>query len=49
MLIQALGHRWGEDSLVVQLLSKQPNKGCPITLQNHGSAAWFRDIKIRKL
>ena len=49
MLIQALGHRWGEDSLVVQLLSKQPNKGCPITLQNHRSAAWFRDIKIRKL
>ena len=48
MLKQTLGHRWGEDSLVVQLLSDQPNKDCPITLQNHGSAAWFRDIKIRK-
>jgi hypothetical protein len=48
MLKKALGHRWGEDSLVVKLMSEQPKKDCPITLQNHGDEAWFRDIKIRK-
>jgi hypothetical protein len=47
MLKHALGKRWGEDSLAIQLLSQQPKKDCPITLQNHGDAAWFRDIKIR--
>ena len=48
MLNRALGARWGADSLAVQLLSKQPNQSCPITLQNHGDAAWFRDIKVRR-
>jgi hypothetical protein len=49
MLKHALGKRWGEDSLAIQLLSGQPRKDCPITLQNHGDAAWFRGIKIRVL
>jgi hypothetical protein len=31
------------------MLSKQPKKDCPISLQNHGDEAWFRDIKIRRL
>jgi hypothetical protein len=31
------------------LLSKQLKKLCPVTLQNHGNAAWFGNIKIRKL
>ncbi len=49
MLKHALGKRWGEDSLAIQLLSQQPKKECPITLQNHGDAAWFRDVKLRLL
>ena len=31
-----------------EMLSKQPKKDCPISLQNHGDEAWFRDIKIRR-
>jgi hypothetical protein len=49
MLRHALETRWGEDSLPLQMLMAQSKKSCPITLQNHGDAAWFRDIKIRKL
>jgi len=49
MLRTALDKRWGENSPVADLLARQPKKDCPITLQNHNSAAWFRDIKIRKL
>jgi hypothetical protein len=48
MLKAALVKRWGADSPVAHLLSEQPKKNCPITLQNHGNEAWFRDIKIRK-
>ena len=48
MLKRALGKRWGDDSLTLQLLSQQAKKDCPIVLQNHGDAVWFRDIKIRK-
>ena len=41
--------RWGAGSPVYNLLVRQPRKDCPISLQNHGSAAWFRNIKIRRL
>jgi len=44
-----LAKRWGKGSPVYELLAKQPKKECSISLQNHGSDAWFRDIKIRKL
>ena len=44
-----LGKRWGAASETYKLIAQQPNKNCPISLQNHGDAAWFRDIKIRKL
>jgi hypothetical protein len=41
--------RWGADSPVYRLLATQPKKDCPISLQNHNDAAWFRNIKIRRL
>jgi hypothetical protein len=42
-------HRWGEESPVYRLLAAQPKKECQISLQNHNDAAWFRNIKIRRL
>ncbi len=41
--------RWGKDSPVYHLLVDQPKKQCPISLQNHGNEAWFKNIKIRVL
>jgi Domain of Unknown Function (DUF1080). len=41
--------RWGATSQVYKLLMEQPHKECPISLQNHGADAWFRNIKIREL
>jgi hypothetical protein len=41
--------RWSVVPAVYEMLSKQPKKDCPISLQNHGDEAWFRDIKIRRL
>ena len=41
--------RWSIVPALHEMLAKQPKKDCPISLQNHGDEAWFRDIKIRKL
>jgi len=41
--------RWGEGTPACDLLVKQPRKACPISLQNHDTEAWFRNIKIRAL
>jgi hypothetical protein len=41
--------RWGEGSRVWELLVKQPRARCPISLQNHGDDAWFKNIRIRTL
>jgi hypothetical protein len=43
------GVRWGVDSPVYNLLVKHPRQECPISLQNHDTAAWFKNIKIRVL
>ena len=42
-------HRWGAGSPIYELLVKQPHHDCPISLQNHDAAAWFRNLKIRRL
>ena len=39
----------GRNSAVYDLLVKEPRSNCPISLQNHGDAAWFKNIKIRRL
>jgi hypothetical protein len=46
---RAAAKRWGAGSPVYELLVKQPRKECPISLQNHDSEAWFRNIKIRRM
>lgn len=45
----ALAARWGQTSKVYELLTKQPRKKAPISLQHHEDEAWFRSIKIRPL
>ena len=45
----AMSKRWGADSPVTRLLVEQPKTRCPISLQNHGDDAWFKNIKIREL
>lgn len=44
----AMAKRWGRTSPVYDLLVNQPRKRCPISLQNHGDDAWFKNIKIRE-
>jgi hypothetical protein len=41
--------RWGTESPVYQMLVKHPKRECQISLQNHQSDAWFKNIKIKKL
>lgn len=43
----AAAKRWGAGSPVYKLLVDQPKTRCQISLQNHGDAAWFKNIKIR--
>ena len=45
----AMGKRWAEGSNVYKLLVDQPRKRCPLSLQNHNDAAWFKNVKAREL
>jgi hypothetical protein len=47
--LHGIQRRWGVAPHAYKLLARQPNKDCPISLQNHGNEAWFRNIKIRRL
>jgi hypothetical protein len=47
--MEGIRRRWANAPHVRDLLADQPVKECPISLQNHGDAAWFRSIKIRVL
>jgi Domain of Unknown Function (DUF1080) len=46
---KAAAARWGTDSPITEMLTQQAQKSTPISLQNHGDEAWFKNIKIRVL
>lgn len=46
----AAAKRWKKHApSLYKQLAEQPLKECPVALQHHNDAAWFRSIKIRKL
>ena len=49
LALRGIETRWGVAPHVNGMLAKQPRTSCPISLQNHGDAAWFRNLKIRPL
>ncbi|HSB13767.1 MAG TPA: DUF1080 domain-containing protein [Bryobacteraceae bacterium] len=46
---ESLARRWTPSSPVYRLLANPRTASCPISLQNHGDVAWFRNIRIRRL
>lgn len=44
-----LAKRWTTKSPVYDALTKRPHKATPIVIQNHNDAAWYRNLKIRRL
>ena len=47
--LEGVKKRWADAPHVRDLLVNQPVAECPISLQNHGDDAWFRNIKIRPI
>jgi hypothetical protein len=48
-IMAAVQRRWTVAPHVHELLTKQPKSDTPISLQNHGDDAWFRNLRIREL
>jgi len=46
---RSAARRWGDGSPVERLLADQPRRSCQISLQNHGDAAWFKNLRIKGL
>jgi hypothetical protein len=44
-----LEKRWTTKNPVYTLLTKRPQKTSPVVIQNHNDAAWYRNLKIRRL
>ena len=44
-----LEKRWTAQNPVYTLLTKRPHKSSPLVIQNHDDAAWYRNLKIRRL
>ncbi len=44
-----LAKRWTTKSPVYEALTKRPHQATPIVIQNHNDAAWYRNLKIRRL
>ena len=49
VVAENIAKRWKAAPNVADLLTRRPRRDCPIGLQNHGDAAWFRNLKLRKL
>ena len=47
--IAGIRKRWADAPAVEELLEKEPKRDCPVSLQNHGDEAWFKNIKIKRL
>lgn len=46
---ESVEKRWEPAPKLKEMLLSRSRKQCPISLQNHGDDAWFRNIKIRRL
>lgn len=46
---EGLAKRWTTKGRVYELLTQRVHKTGPVVLQNHDDAAWYRNLKIRRL
>jgi hypothetical protein len=46
---ESVNKRWEPAPKLKDMLLKRSRRQCPISLQNHGDDAWFRNLKLRQL